>query len=149
MVLINSGPRTEFNDYFSLIKKLVKTLRELTEKLLLFLWVIKEKDREYGLIRSGPQTEYNIERSLKLRPSTFHLSYHRTMHSDSKWLKLARNKFNLSDFTSFFKQDSADWHNFHYRSLQPIHFEICQTVAGIRMIVSASQKNVRLYLILS
>jgi len=60
------------------------------------------------LIRSGPLTEYNFERNLKPRPSTFHLFYHRTMHSFSKWLKLARNKFNLSDFTSFSKQDSAD-----------------------------------------
>ena len=38
----------------------------------------------------------------------------RTAHSDSKWLKLAGNKFSQSDFTSFDKKVSANLHYFRF-----------------------------------
>ena len=39
------------------------------------------------------------------------------IHSGSKWLKPAENKFTQSDFTSFSKQVTAESHNFLFRSL--------------------------------
>ena len=51
------------------------------------------------------------------------------VHSDSKWLKLARNKFTHSDFTSFNKKVSTNLHYFRFRSLPGLHIQICQIVS--------------------
>ena len=37
-------------------------------------------------------------------------------HGDSKWLKLAENKFQQTVFTSFSIEVSADWDSFRFRS---------------------------------
>ena len=56
------------------------------------------------------------------------------IHSDSKCLKLAGNKFTQSDFTSFDKKVSANLHYFRFRSLTELHIHICQIVAAAFMI---------------
>ena len=45
------------------------------------------------------------------------------VHSGSKRLKPAENKFTQSDFTSFSLQVSAISHNFRFRSLRPLHIQ--------------------------
>ena len=78
---------------------------------------------------------HNIHIIYLLRPSTImiHLAL-RPAHSDSKWLKLAGNKLNQSDFTSFDKNISANLHYFRYRSLPGLHIHIRQIVAVAIMI---------------
>ena len=58
----------------------------------------------------------------------------RLAHSDSKWLKLAGNKFTQSDLMSFDKKVSANLHYFRFRSLPGLHIHICQIVAVAIMI---------------
>ena len=58
-----------------------------------------------------------------------HTSSVMQVHSDSKWLKLARNKFTQSDFTSFNKKVSVNLHYFRFRSLPKLHIKSCQIVA--------------------
>ena len=59
---------------------------------------------------------------------------HAGAHSDSKWLKLAGNKFIQSDFTSFDTKVSANLHYFRFRSLPGLHIQICQIVVVAIMI---------------
>ena len=45
------------------------------------------------------------------------------LHSGSKWLKLAKNKFTWSDSTNFSKQVSGDSHDFRFRWLRSLYIE--------------------------
>ena len=60
-------------------------------------------------------------------------------HSGSKWLKPAKNKFTWCDLTSFWKQFSAYWHNFRFRSFHLLPIKICQIVY-IKVIFLSSNK---------
>jgi hypothetical protein len=59
---------------------------------------------------------------------------HAGAHSDSKWLKLAGNKFIQSDFMSFDMKVSANLHYFRFGSLPELYIHICQIVAAAFMI---------------
>ena len=45
------------------------------------------------------------------------------LHSGSKWLKSAKNKFVWNNFITFSKYNLADWHNFRFRWLHILYIE--------------------------